>query len=57
MFSNKEYGPDDYVFTDENGNKYISTPEYNVVPDLILICIITFSMPLILGLTFYLSLN
>lgn len=57
MFSNKEYGPDDYVFTDENGNKYISTPEYNVIPDLILLYIVTFSMPLILGLTFYLSLN
>ena len=53
----KEYGPDDYVFKDENGNEYISTPEYNVVPDLILICSITMSMPFIMGLTFYLTLN
>ena len=57
MFSNKEYGPEHYVFTDKDGNKYISTPEYNAVPDLILLYIMMFSMPLILGLTFYLSLN
>lgn len=53
----KEYTDEDYIFTDKDGNKYISTPEYNVMPDLILLCIITYSMPLILGLTFYLTLN
>lgn len=53
----KEYTDDDYVFTDKDGNKYISTPEYNVIPDLILVGIITMSMPFLLGLTFYLTLN
>lgn len=53
----KEYTDEDYIFTDKDGNKYISTPEYNIMPDLILLCIIAFNMPLILGLIFYLSLN
>ncbi len=56
MFNRKEYGPEDYVFRDENGNEYISTPEYNILPDLMMIWALATSMPFLIGLTLYLTL-
>lgn len=46
----KEFQPADYVFTDENGKEYISTPEYNYMSDLTTILLLGALSPAIIGL-------
>jgi len=56
MLTTKQYQPEDYKFTDKDGNTYISTPEYDIIPDLIFIYAIAMMMPTMIGLTIYLTL-
>jgi hypothetical protein len=51
----KEFQKEDYYFTDENGNTYISTPEYNVMATMGIILLIS-AVAVPLTLTFTLSL-
>lgn len=48
----KEYGPDDYVFTDENGVEYISTPEYPIASTIATISLIFVLVPILMSLIF-----
>lgn len=57
MFSSKEYQPEDYVFVDENGNEYISTPKYDVMGTLAWVCCICMMIPILMSIVMYLTLQ
>lgn len=48
----KEYSKENYLFVDKDGKEYISTPEYNVNLDVILIFLTSLSMSVITMVVF-----
>lgn len=50
LFRFETYKPDDYVFIDQNGKEYISTPEFDYTPILILTGLIGGFAPFWIGL-------
>ena len=55
MRNTKTYQPEDYVFVDEiTGETYISTPHYDVLPDLGCIVLISLLIPVFMSVVLWL---
>jgi hypothetical protein len=52
----KEYQLSDYEFKDEAGNIYISTPEFDMMPTIILMLVISMLIIPVMAIIFNLSL-